>query len=121
MFTFYILAFLGFLISLLFNIASFNSSARDADNFTKVSFYFKWNFINTLASLIFTFVLCFLLNQPGSEWIIKFASMNQLEGSTPFQVYLFAFLIGLCIDQISYKVRGIINPVKFDSQSINKL
>lgn len=116
--TFFLLAYAGWIVSISFNLSGFQRATPGIQFGETVKKFFSMNVFNTIISFVVITVLCFLLNQPGSEWVIKYSTANQLDGSTPFQVYLFSFVIGLAIDVICYKIRGIVKPVEVNEQKL---
>lgn len=118
--TFLLLAFAGALVALFLSLIVFARSTNRLQNFETMQAYGKLNAFFMYASLILITVVSFLLTVPGGDWLIKYLSGNQLDGTTPFQFYLMAFLTGLLIHFIIDKIRGIVKPVQLDTRTLPK-
>lgn len=118
MIAFYLLGVVGLLISNLLNLASFNKATQGLSNYDTTKLFYKQNLFYSIASALFVPSVCFLLTLPGAEWLVRYNSGGQMDGSTPFQVYLVAFLIGLGVDQLIHKIKNLVKANPLDTRPL---
>lgn len=109
MITFYILAYAGWVISVLLNIATFNRSTPDLSIPETIGAYIRVNWVNTITGAIAVAVVVFLTQQGEGLNIGEFID-------TKYQ-YTASFLTGLGIEFILMKLRGLIKPLKIEENN----
>ncbi len=103
------LAILGFILIETLSIAKFNKqTTKITDLWPTIKLFYTLNtFLSSSVAFILMIVICILSTVTGSQVMYLHFTGNLLDGSTPFQVYLFGLGIGIGSQAIVRKLFNI--------------
>jgi hypothetical protein len=108
--TLLIYGYLGMIVYIIFDLLEFNKRTMALNAFDTLKHYFNLsNILKIVMGMVLVGVYINISLMVGGEWLIKYVSGNLIDGDTPAEVCLFAFMIGVLNQVVLDKLVNILN------------
>jgi hypothetical protein len=116
--TYELLSLSGALVVIFWSLMTFSKQTNQLNNIKTLKTWWSLKAFFVIGAVIFITVTSFLLTVTGGDWLVKYFSAGQFDGTTPFGFYAAAFLSGLLIQLIADKWSASNKPVQLDLRDL---